>query len=111
MKDLSKTINDHGKKMVTVAKMKCNQQEKDRNEREKDCSYSMQAEICASLCSFGAEKRQMTIQMQEEKVKKNKTMETVYGDAIADIEEKEKQEIALLTECTTTPQKSNLSPV
>jgi hypothetical protein len=41
---------------------------------------------------------------------KNKTMETVYGDAIAEIEEKEKQKISLLNECTTTPQKSNLSP-
>jgi hypothetical protein len=111
MKDLSTTIIDHGKKMISVAKMKCNEREKDRNEREKDRSYAMQAEIRASLRSLGAEKRQMMIQMQAEKVKKNKTMETVYGDAIADIEEKEKQEIALLNECTTTPQKSNLSPV
>ena len=70
MKDLSKTINDHGKKMVSVAKMKCNQREKDRNEREKDRSYAMQAEIRASLRSLGAEKRQMMIQMQAEKVKK-----------------------------------------
>ena len=69
--------------MVSVAKMKCNQREKDR-------SYAMQAEIRASLRSLGAEKRQMMIQMQAEKVKKNKTMETVYGDAIAEIEEKEK---------------------
>jgi hypothetical protein len=45
------------------------------------------------------------------KGEKNKTMETVYGDAIAEIEEKEKQEISLLNEVTTTPQKSNLSPV
>jgi hypothetical protein len=36
-------------------------------------------------------------------------METVYGDAIAEIKEKEKHEISLLNECTTTPQKSNLS--
>jgi hypothetical protein len=70
IKDLSKTINDHGKKMVSVAKMKCNQREKERNEREKDRSYAMQAEIRASLRSLGAEKRQMTIQMQAEKVKK-----------------------------------------
>ena len=111
MKDLSTTIIDHGKKMISVAKMKCNEREKDRNEREKDRSYAMQAEIRASLRSLGAEKRQMMIQMQAEKVKKNKTMETVYGDTIADIEEKEKQEIALLNDCTTTPQKSNLSPV
>ncbi len=110
MKDLSKTINDHGKKMVSVAKMKCNQREKDRNEREKDRSYAMHAEIRASLRSLGAEKRQMTIQMQAEKVKKNYFMETVYADAIAEIEEKEKQEISLFNECTTTPQKSNLSP-
>ena len=111
MKDLSTTIIEHGKKMVSVAKMKCNQREKDRNEREKDRSYAMQAEIRASLRSLGAEKRQMMIQMQAEKVKKNKTMETVYGDAIAEIEEKEKHEISLLNECTTTPQKSNLSPI
>ena len=110
MKDLSMTINEHGKQMVSVAKMKCNQREKDCNEQEKDRSYAMQAEIRASLRSLGAEKRQMMIQMHAEKVKKNKTMETVYGDAIAEIEEKEKQEISLLNECTTTPQKSNLSP-
>ncbi len=70
MKDLSTTIIEHCKKMVSVAKMKCNQREKDRNEREKDRSYAMQAEICASLCSLGAEKRQMMIKMQAEKVKK-----------------------------------------
>jgi hypothetical protein len=64
MKDLSTTIIDHGKKMVSVAKMKCNQREKDRNEREKDLS------LHASLRSLGAEKRQMMIQMQAEKVKK-----------------------------------------
>ena len=55
--------------------------------------------------------RQMMIQMQAEKVKNIKTMETVYGDAIAEIEEKEKHEVTLLNECTTTPQKSNLSPI
>ncbi len=58
MKDLWTTIIEHGKKMVSVAKMKCNQREKDRNEREKDRSYAMQAEIRASLRSLGAEKRQ-----------------------------------------------------
>ncbi len=60
------------KRMVSVAKVKCNQQEKDRNEREKDHSYAMQAEILASLCSLGAEKRQMMIQMQAEEVKKRR---------------------------------------
>jgi hypothetical protein len=30
-------------------------------------------------------------------------METVYSDAIAEIKEKEKQEISLLNECTVTP--------
>ena len=108
---VSAMIIEHGKKMISVAKMKCNQREKDCNEQEKDRSYAMQAEIRASLRSLGAEKRQMMIQMQAEKVKKNKTMETVYGSAIADIEEKEKQEMALLSECMTTPQKSNQSPV
>ena len=54
--------------------------------------------------------RQMMIQMQTEKVKNIKTMETVYGDAFTEIEEKEKQEISLLNECMMTPQKSNLSP-
>ena len=62
-KELLVTINEHGKKMVFIAKMKCNQW-------EKDCSYAMQAEICASLCGLGAEKRLMIIQMQAEKVKK-----------------------------------------
>ena len=70
MKDFSTTIIEHGKKMISVAIMKCNQREKDRNEREKDRSYAMQAEIRASLRSLGAEKRQMMIQMQAEKVKK-----------------------------------------
>ena len=70
MKDLSTTIIEHGKKMVSVAKMKFNQREKDCNEQEKDRSYAMQAAICSSLCSLGAEKRQMMIQMQAEKVKK-----------------------------------------
>lgn len=96
--------------MVSIAKIKCNEREKDCNEQQKDCSYAMQAEICASLRRLGAEKRQMMIQMQTEKVKKNKTMQTVYADAIDDIVEKEKEKISLLNECNTTPQKSNLSP-
>jgi len=110
MKDLSTTIIEHGKKMVSVAKMKCNQQEKDCNEREKDHSYAMQAEIRASLCSllWGREEADDDSNASREG-EKNKTMETVYGDAIAKIEEKEKQEVSLLNECTTTPQKSNLS--
>jgi hypothetical protein len=37
-------------------------------------------------------------------------MENVYASALAEIEEKEKQGNALLNECKTTPQKSNLSP-
>ena len=65
--------------MVSVAKMKCNRQEKDRNEREKDRSYAMQAEIRASLCSLGAEKRQMMIQMQAEKVKKEDNGNSLCG--------------------------------
>ena len=55
MKDLSKTINDHGKKMVSVAKMKCNQREKDRNEREKDRSYAMQLRFVHHFAVLGRE--------------------------------------------------------
>jgi hypothetical protein len=62
---LSATTKDHVNKMVSAAKMKCVQQEKDHH-------YMMQAETCASLCTLNAEKRQMTIQMEVEKVKKNK---------------------------------------
>ena len=101
----STTIKDHGNKMVSAAKMKCMQREKDRN-------YAMHAEIHASLClcSLNAEKRQMTIQMQVEKVKKNKLMEQVYSDAIKEIEQKVAEEEALLNQTVTTPQKSNHSP-
>jgi hypothetical protein len=45
----------------------------------------------ASIRSLRAKTRRMTIQMQAEKGK-NKTMENVYASAIAEIEEKEKQE-------------------
>jgi hypothetical protein len=83
--------------------MKCVQREKDRQ-------YAMQAEVRASLCTLNAEKRQMTIQMEAERVKKNKVMEQVYADAIAEIEKKEAEEQALLNETVSTPQKSNRSP-
>jgi hypothetical protein len=39
----------------------------------------MQAEIRASLCSLGAEKRQMMIQMQAEKVKKIRQWKQYMG--------------------------------
>jgi len=79
-------------------------------QREKDRNYAMHAEIRASLRSLNAEKRQMTIQMQVEKVKKNKLMEQVYSDAIKEIEQKVAEEEALLNQTVTTPQKSNHSP-
>ena len=59
---------------------------------------------------LNAEKRQMTIQMQVEKVKKNKLMEQVYSDAIKEIKQKVAEEEALLNQTVTTPQKSNRSP-
>ena len=99
----STTIKDHGNKMVSAAKMKCMQSEKDRN-------YAMHAEIRASLRSLNAEKRQMTIQMQVEKVKKNKVIDQIYSDAIRDIEQKVAEEEALLNQIVSTPQKSNRSP-
>ena len=89
--------------MVSAAKMKCVQ-------REKDCQYAMQAEVCASLRTLNAEKRQMTTQMEAERVKKNEVMEQVYANAIAEIEKKEAEEQALLNETVSTPQKSNRSP-
>jgi hypothetical protein len=103
LNELSNTIKDHGSKMVSAAKMKCVQREKDRQ-------YAMQSEVRASLRTLNAEKRQMTIQMEAERVKKNKVMEQVYADAIAEIEKKEAEEQALLNETVSTPQKSNRSP-
>ena len=56
---------------------------------------AMHAEIRASLRSLNAEKEQMTIQMQVEKVKKNEVMEQVYSDAIREMEQKVAVEEAL----------------
>jgi hypothetical protein len=83
--------------MVSVAKMKVDQ-------HERELSYTKQAEVCNSICTLSLEKRQLMIQMQAERVKKNKTMEQVYADAIAEIEEKLEQENLLLVDSTTTPQ-------
>jgi hypothetical protein len=63
-----RNLMNYVSKMVSAAKMKCVQCEKDLN-------YAMHVEICASLCSLNAEKRPMTIQMQVEKVKKNKVVQ------------------------------------
>ncbi len=63
------------------AKMKCDQ-------REKELSYAKQAEIHNSTHTLGSEKRQLMIQMQGQRAKKNKIMEQVYADAIAEIKEK-----------------------
>ncbi len=52
----------------------------------------------------------MIIQMQVEKVKKNKVMEQVYSDAVTEIEQKIAEEEALLNQTVTTLQKSNRSP-
>jgi hypothetical protein len=65
--------------------------------------------LCLTSQSWGIEEADDNSNASREG-EKNKTMETVYADGIAEIEEKEKQEISLLNECTTTPQKSNLSP-
>ena len=89
--------------MASAAKMKCVQ-------REKELNYAMLAEVRSSLRTLNAEKRQMIIQMQVEKVKKNKVMEQVYSDAVTEIEQKIAEEEALLNQTVTTPQKSNRSP-
>jgi hypothetical protein len=53
----------------------------------------------------------MIIQMQVEKVKKNKVMEQVYSNAVTEIKQKIAEEDALLNQTVnqtvTTPQKSN----
>ena len=89
--------------MVTVAKMKVDQ-------REKELIYAKQSEVRNSIRTLGSEKRQLMIQMLAEKVKNNTAMEKVYADAIAEIEQKLEQENSLLVESATTPQKSNRSP-
>ena len=101
---LSKTIHEHGKKMVSVAKMKVEQ-------HEKELCYAQQSEACNSIRTLGSEKRQLLIQMLAEKVKNNTAMEKVYADAIVEIDQKLEQENALLAESTSTPQKSNRSPL
>jgi hypothetical protein len=54
IQQLSKTINAHGKKMVSVAKLKVDQ-------RERELSYAKQAEVCNSICTLLSEKRQLMI--------------------------------------------------
>jgi hypothetical protein len=94
IEQLSKTINEHGKKMVSVAKMKVEQ-------RVKELCNAQQAEARKSIRALG---------MLTEKVKNNTAMEKVYADAIAKIDQKLEQENALLSASTSTPQKSNRSP-
>ena len=94
IEQLSKTINEHGKKMVSVAKMKVEQ-------RVKELCNAQQAEACKSIRALG---------MLTEKVKNNTAMEKVYADAIAKIDQQLEQENALLFASTSTPQKSNRSP-
>ena len=104
LQQLSQSIKDHATKMVSVAKMKCDQRDQDR-------TYAMQAEVRGSLRSLASEKRQMIIQMQAEKAKNNAVMEKVYSDLIAEIECKEIEEATLLNQAAiTTPQKNNRSP-
>jgi hypothetical protein len=90
--------------MVTVAKMKVDQ-------HEKELSYAKQSKVCNSIRTLGSKKRQLMIQMLAEKVTNNNmAMEKVYADAIAEIDQKLEQENALLVKSTTTSQKSNRSP-
>ena len=100
IEQLSKTINEHGKKMVSVAKMKVEQ-------HDKELCYAQQAEARNSIRALGSEKRQLLIQMLAEKVKNNTVMEKVYADVIAEIDQE--QENALLSASTSTPQKANHS--
>ena len=80
-------------------------------QRDQDRTYAMQAEVCSSLHSLAAEKRQMIIQMQAEKANNNAVMEKVYSDLIVEIENKEIKETNLLNQAAiTTPQKNNRSP-
>ncbi len=96
LQQLSQSIKGHATKMVSVAKMKCDQRDQDR-------TYAMQAEVRGSLCSLASEKRQMIIQMQAEKAKNNAVMEKVYSDLITEIEDKEIEEANLLNLAITTP--------
>jgi hypothetical protein len=105
LQQLSQSIKDHAIKMVDVAKMKCSVAKMKCVQRDQDRTYAMQAEVCSSLCSLAAEKRQMIIQMQAEKAKNNAVMEKVYSDLFAEIEDKEIEEANLLNQTITTPQK------
>jgi hypothetical protein len=89
--------------MVSVAKMKVEQ-------HEKELCYAQQSEAHNSIRTLGSEKRQLVIQILAEKVKNNTAMEKVYADAIAEIDQKLEQENALLAESTSNTQKSNRSP-
>jgi hypothetical protein len=71
---------------------------------EKELNYAMLAEVCSSLRTLNAEKRQTIIQMQVEKVKKNKVMEQVYSNAVREIKQKIVEEEALLNQTVTTLQ-------
>ena len=104
IEQLTNTINEHGKKMVSVAKMKVEQ-------RDKELCYAQQAKACNSICALGSEKRQLLIQMLAEKEKNNTVMEKVYADVIAEIDQKQEQENVLLSTSTSTSQKSNHSPL
>jgi hypothetical protein len=68
IQELSKTTNDHGKKMVSVTKIKTDQ-------HAEELSYTKEAEAQNSICTLSSEKRQLMIQMHAERIKKNKTME------------------------------------
>ena len=108
LQQLSQSIKDHGTKMVSVAKMKCDVAKMKCVQRDQDRTYAMQAEVCSSLCSLAAEKRQMIIQMQAEKAKNNAVMEKVYSDLIAEIECKEIEEATLLNQAAITTTKKKL---
>ena len=111
---LGKSIEQHGKSLLDVAKMEAKQKvtiaKMQAEEKAKERQHQLMMEMRSTLRHLAGEKRSLSIQYASESQKKNKVMADVIQDQIAEIEADMKRTSESLLALETTPRKQNRTP-
>ena len=111
---LGKSIEQHGKSLLDVAKMEAKQKvtiaKMQAEEKAKERQHQLMMEMRSTLRHLAGEKRSLSIQYASESQKKNKVMADVIQDQIAEIEADMKRTSESLLALESTPKKHNRTP-
>jgi len=111
---LGKSIEQHGKSLLDVAKMEAKQKvtiaKMQAEEKAKEHQHQLMMEMRSTLRHLAGEKRSLSIQYASESQKKNKVMADVIQDQIAEIEADMKRTSESLLALESTPKKHNRTP-